>query len=152
MPASGPPSVAYSAGVEQPVLVHLVEAEGDVERRRLGVPVLAGEVVEQLVRGDGQVAHAAFEEISGQRRLGRDDQLGRLRRRGSLAEQGAEPAEVLLVGTLSRAQLGNGETKHTGNVYRTSTVRPTVSSGSVRCAHCTRIPDTQALLRQMNLA
>ena len=33
------------AGVEEPVLVHLVEAEGDVERRGLGVAVLAGEVV-----------------------------------------------------------------------------------------------------------
>ena len=72
MPASAPPSVAYSAGVVEPVLVHLVEAEGDVERRGLGVPVLAGEVVEQALGRDGQLAHAALEEVAGERRFRRD--------------------------------------------------------------------------------
>ena len=105
------------AGVEQPVLVHLVESEGDVERRGLRVAVLAGEVVEQLFGAEGQVAHAALEEIAGEGGLGRHDQLGRLRRRRGLAEDVAEPAEVLLVGTLAGPQLSDGKAEHQRNVY-----------------------------------
>jgi hypothetical protein len=81
--------------VVEAVLVHLVEAEGDVHRRRLGIAVLAGQVVEQLVGADGEITHAAFEEVAGQRGLRRDDQLRRLGLSANLAEYGPEPAEVL---------------------------------------------------------
>ena len=54
----------------------LVEAQRDVERRGAGLPVLPAEVVEELVAGDGEVAHAALEEIAGERGLGRDDSSG----------------------------------------------------------------------------
>ena len=105
------------AGIEQPVLVDFVEAEGDVERRSLRVAVLAGQVVEELVGAQGQVAHAALEKVSGEGGLGCHDQLGRLRRAGGLAEDGTEPAEVFLVRAFARAHLSDGEAEHEGNVY-----------------------------------
>jgi hypothetical protein len=105
------------AGVEEPVLVHFVEAEGDVERRRLGVAVLTGEVVEQPVGGHGEIQDAALEEVACEGGLGRHDELGRLGRRRRRAEDVAEPAEVLPVGALPGAHLCDGEAEHARNVY-----------------------------------
>ena len=51
-------------------------------RRRAAGPWRPGadrQVVEQPFGGDRQIAHAALEEVAGERRLGRDDELGRLR-------------------------------------------------------------------------
>src|SRR3954469_25677981 len=97
--------------------MHLVEPEGDIERRSLGVAVLAGEIVEQLVRADGEVAHSAFEEVPGEGGLRRHDELGRLRSRGGLTEHLAEAAEALTVCALAGPDLGDGKAKHGVNVY-----------------------------------
>ena len=92
--------------------MHLVEADRDVERRRFRVPVLAGDVLVQLVGGDGEVPDAPLEEVSGERGLGQHQQLGRLRRLRNLAEERAEPAEVFLVGAFVGAHLSDGEAEH----------------------------------------
>ena len=52
--------------------------------------VLPGEVVEELRGGEGQLTHAALQEIAGERRLGSDDKLRRLGPAADLAEQGAK--------------------------------------------------------------
>ena len=51
--------------------MELVEADGEIERGSAGVPVLAGDILEQALGGDGQLAHPALEEVAGERRLGR---------------------------------------------------------------------------------
>ena len=109
---AGPAQRGVESGVEQPVLVHLVEADRDVERRRFRVPVLAGDVLVQLVGGDGEVPDPPLEEVSGERGLGQHQQLGRLRRLRNLAEERAEPAEVFLVGAFVGAHLSDGEAEH----------------------------------------
>ena len=104
-------------GIVEPVLVDLVEAEGDIERRGLGVAVLAGEIVEELIGGDRQIADAALEEVPGERRLRPHDQIRRLRPAAGLPKERAQSAEVLLIGALVRAQLGDGQAEHAGNLY-----------------------------------
>ena len=96
--------------------MQLVEAEGDVERRGLGIAVLAREIVEQLLRRHGEIAHAALEEVAGERRLRRHDQVGRLRPPARFPEVRSEPAEILLVGALVGPQLRDGKAEHGRNV------------------------------------
>ena len=103
-------------GVVEPVLVQLVEAEGDVERRGLGIAVLAREILEQLLRRHGEIPHATLEEVAGERRFRRHDQVGRLRPPPRFPEVRSEPAEILLVGALVGPKLRNGKAKHGRNV------------------------------------
>ena len=112
---------AAKSGVEtrvvETVAVDFVEAEGDVERRGLRVLVLAGEVGEEALGRDGQIADAALEEVSGERGLRRHQEIRRLRPSRHLPEERAEPAEILVVSALAGAHLGNGKAEHPRNVY-----------------------------------
>jgi hypothetical protein len=94
-------------GVVQPVLEDLVEADRDVERWSARRAVLPAEVVEQPLGGDGEVPHAAFDEIAGERCLRREEQFRRLRPARHLAEERAEPAEILVVRPLPGPELGD---------------------------------------------
>src|SRR6185437_7700225 len=59
----GPSQGGVEPGVEEPILMHLVETECHIDRCALGILVLTGQIVEQPVGRDRQVAYAAFEEI-----------------------------------------------------------------------------------------
>ena len=95
-------------GIVEPVPMELVEADGDVQRRGLGVPVLAGQVGEEPLGRDGEVPDTALEEVSGERRLGCDHEVRGLRPATGFPEVRSEPAEVLLVGALVGPKLRDG--------------------------------------------
>jgi hypothetical protein len=108
----GPTERSIQPGVVQPVSVHLVEAERQVERRGPGFLVLPAEIVKQLVGGDGKVPDPALEEIAGERGLRSDHKLGRLGPVSHLPKEGPQPAQILLISPFVGAHLGNGEAEH----------------------------------------
>ena len=89
-----------------------VEAEADVEWWRATFCVHRRKISEELRGTFRQLPHAAFQEIPGERRLGGDDQVGRLIPGPQLAKNLAQPSQVLAVGALGGAELGNGEAEH----------------------------------------
>jgi hypothetical protein len=74
--------------------------------------MLLTEVVEELVCGDGEITNAALEEVPGERRFRADHQIRRFGPASDLPEQGAEAAEVLLIGPFVGPYLGDGEAEH----------------------------------------
>ena len=74
--------------------------------------MLAAQVIEQLCGGHRQIAHSALEEVAGECRFRSNEKVGRLRPVSDLPEQGADPAEVLLVRALMGTYLGYGEMEH----------------------------------------
>jgi hypothetical protein len=92
--------------------MHLIKAQGDIERCCAGLLVLPAQVIEQLIGRDGQVANTALEEIPGECGFRCDHQIGRLGPARHLPEQGAYPAEILLVRTFLRPYLGYSEAEH----------------------------------------
>jgi hypothetical protein len=107
-PAEG----GVESGVVEPISMDLVESERYVERRGSGIAMLATQIRKELVPGDGQLTNSAFEEITGQRRFRGNDELGRVRPAPDLAQEGAEPAEILFIRTLLGTYLGNGKAEH----------------------------------------
>ncbi len=105
------------AGVVEPVPMDLVESEGNVEWRRLGVGMLAGQVVEQPFGRESEIANTALQEVACKSGFGRDEELGRLRPCRDFAKDRAELAQVLVVGALTGPHLGDSEAKHERNVY-----------------------------------
>ena len=51
----------------------LVESEGNVERRGLGVGMLAGQIVEQPFGRESEIANTALQEVAGKSGFGRDE-------------------------------------------------------------------------------
>jgi hypothetical protein len=92
--------------------VHFVEAKRDINGRDARFLVLSRQVLKQLITGDGQIAHASLEEVSGKGGLRCHHELGRLGPAPDLTEQRAESAEILLVRTLLGPYLGYGEAEH----------------------------------------
>jgi hypothetical protein len=99
-------------GVVESVSMDLVETERYIERWYSGFLMLLAEVVEELVCGDGEIANAALEEVPGERGLWADHQIRRFDPASNLPEKGAEPAEVLLIGSLVGTYLGDGKAEH----------------------------------------
>jgi hypothetical protein len=99
-------------GVMEPVTVHLIKAERDVEGRGTGFLVLPAEIVEQLIRRDGEIPNPALEEIAGECCLRSDNKLRRFGPVSDLPKEGPEPAEILLISPFVGPDLGNREAEH----------------------------------------
>jgi hypothetical protein len=99
-------------GVVEPVSMDLVETQGYIKRWDAGFLMLLTEVIEELVCGDGEITNAALEEVPGECGFGADHQIRRVGPASDLTEKGAEPAEVLLIGSLVGTYLGDGEAEH----------------------------------------
>jgi hypothetical protein len=102
--------------VIEPVAMELVEPQSHIERGRSCLAVLATQVLEQLIGGEGQVAYPTLEEVAGQRGLGRYDKFRRLSPSPNLSKEGAKAAEVLLIRAFVGTYLGNGEAEHARKV------------------------------------
>jgi hypothetical protein len=74
--------------------------------------MLPAQIIEQLLSGDSEISNPALQEIAGERRLRCDDELRRLGPPANLPHEGAESAEIFLIGALMGPDLSNGETKH----------------------------------------
>ena len=100
------------------VLEQLVEADRDVEPAGGGLhrAVLLGEVAQQGAGGDGDVPHAALHEIAGGGGLRRHQQVDLGLDAGDLRQHAADPRHVGGVVPFTRADLGDGEVRHRGNV------------------------------------
>jgi hypothetical protein len=92
--------------------VDLVKAESYIQRWSTGFLMLLTEVVEELVGRHGQITNSALEEVSGERSFGADQEVRWFGPSADLPEQGAQAAEVLLIGSLVGAYLGDGEAEH----------------------------------------
>jgi hypothetical protein len=92
--------------------VDLVKAESYIQRWSTGFLMLLTEVVEELVGRHGEITNSALEEVSGERGFGADQEIRGFGPSADLPQQGAQPAEVLLIGSLVGAYLGDGEAEH----------------------------------------
>jgi hypothetical protein len=63
-------------GIVQPGAPTLVEAGNDFHRRSPRLAVHSCQVLEQLLGGERELLHPAFEEVSGERGLGKGEQVG----------------------------------------------------------------------------
>jgi hypothetical protein len=90
----------------------LVETQGYIERWDAGFLMLLTEVIEELVCGNREITNTALEEVPGECGFGADHQVRRFGPASDLTEKGAEPAEVLLIGSLMGPYLGDGEAEH----------------------------------------
>ena len=84
----------------------LIESDHRVDRRAV---VRGGDSGGELRRGQRQLANAALDEISGERRLGKLHHVRAGLERGRLREHLADAAEVALDVPLPRAELGDGD-------------------------------------------
>jgi protein tyrosine phosphatase (PTP) superfamily phosphohydrolase (DUF442 family) len=107
-----PAQRCVEAGVVQPVSVHLVEAERDIEGGCGNLLVLASQVIKQLIRGDSQLPHPTFQEVARQRGLRRHHQIRWIGPSANFPKEGAYPAEILLVRPFLRPYLGYREAEH----------------------------------------
>jgi hypothetical protein len=74
--------------------------------------VLPTQVIEELGARDGEIPHAALEEVSGEHGFRGDNELGRLRPAADFPEDCPDPAKVLLVCPLVGPHLGYGKAEH----------------------------------------
>ena len=91
-----------------------VEAEDDVDpragrHRGREAPL---DRVEERLRGECHLAHAAFEEVAREDRLGEDDDLRARLERRRLRDERADAVEVPFEVSLSRPELRDGEREH----------------------------------------
>ena len=112
MPASDAAEAGRHRGIVQPGAPALVEAGDDFHGRRTRRAVHSRQVLEQLLGGQCELLHAAFEEVPGERGLGQGKQVRRGLRRREAAEQLAETPEVLLVRALPGPELRDGDSEH----------------------------------------
>jgi hypothetical protein len=90
----------------------LVETQRYIDRWDAGFLMLLTEVIEELVCANGEITNATLEEVPGERGFGADHQIRRFGPASDLTEKGAEPAEVLLIGSLVGTYLGDREAEH----------------------------------------
>ena len=115
-PGVGAPQRGVNGGVVEAILVQLKEPEGDIHRRRATRLMHAPEVLEELVRGERRFAHAALEEVTGESRLRRQQEIGWLGPRADFTEYLAQAGKVVLVGALPGPYLRDGEAEHEGKI------------------------------------
>jgi hypothetical protein len=104
----GSAECGIEAGIVEPVPMHFIEAECDVEGGNAGLRMLSAQIIEQLIRRYREIAYTALEEVPGERGFGRNDQFRRLGPTSNFSKEGADPAEILLVRTLVGPYLGYG--------------------------------------------
>ena len=123
---------AIQGRIVEPIAPYLVEPDRHVERWGSTNAVPFRQVRHQFVGRQRQLGYTTFEEVPRQRRFREDQQIGNRIQRGRLAEDLPQTGEVLLVGSLSRPELDNGDVQHcpesTGNAAWRSPLPSPVSS------------------------
>jgi hypothetical protein len=76
--------------------------------------VNSGEILKELLGGQGEVPNSAFEEIARQCRLRSDNQAGRIRPLPDLFEHLSQARQVPGVRSFIGPELRNGESEHDG--------------------------------------
>ena len=85
----------------QVIAIDFVEAEAKCRVGGHRTRVDSGEVLKELLGGQGEVSHSAFEEIAGQRRLRSDNQPRRIRPFSDLFEHLSQACQVPAYAPLS---------------------------------------------------